>query len=92
MRRRVFVLPGNEDSLWNATTYELKYCERCGALGTRRSAATNNYCESCAQVMARSSFPGVPDWQAASAPPRQAGPGCRMDVKAEAHPACGGLQ
>jgi len=72
-------------------TYELKYCERCGALGTRRSAATNNYCESCAQVMARSSFPGVPDWQPRLRR-RPSRPRLPMGVKAEAHPVCGGLQ
>ena len=72
-------------------SYELKYCERCGALGTRRSDATNHYCESCAQAMAGSSFPGVPDWRPRLRR-RPSRPRLPMGVKAAAQPACGGLQ
>jgi hypothetical protein len=35
------------------TKLELKYCERCGALRLRRLDSTDNYCESCAQVLNR---------------------------------------
>ena len=33
------------------TTFELKYCERCGALGVRRLHSSESYCEPCAQVL-----------------------------------------
>ena len=33
------------------TTYELKYCERCGSLGLRRSQSAESYCEPCGQVL-----------------------------------------
>ena len=33
------------------TTYELKYCERCGSLGLRRSQSAENYCEPCGQIL-----------------------------------------
>jgi len=71
------------------TTYELKYCERCGALGTRRSATTGNYCESCAQIMARNSLPGVAEWRP-QLRRRSSRPRLPQGLKAEA--ACGGLQ
>lgn len=32
-------------------TYELKYCERCGALGLRRSQSPDSYCESCGKIL-----------------------------------------
>jgi len=35
------------------TTLELKYCERCGALGLRRPQSTENYCESCARLLTK---------------------------------------
>jgi hypothetical protein len=38
--------------------YELKYCERCGALGTRRSESSETYCECCAQILTRCFVPG----------------------------------
>ena len=38
-------------------TYELKYCERCGALGTRRYATKDTYCEVCTELLARSFSP-----------------------------------
>ncbi len=39
-----------------ATSLELKYCERCGALGLRRPQSSANYCGSCAQVLTRDVF------------------------------------
>lgn len=33
------------------TTYELKYCERCGSLRLRRAASTETYCEPCGQML-----------------------------------------
>ncbi|MGB8885522.1 MAG: hypothetical protein WCC87_02315 [Candidatus Korobacteraceae bacterium] len=38
-------------------TYELKYCERCGTLGLRRSKSTETYCRPCGQVLVNSSLP-----------------------------------
>jgi ribosomal protein L37AE/L43A len=32
---------------------ELKYCERCGTLGTRRQGSSQVYCESCEKKMAK---------------------------------------
>jgi hypothetical protein len=40
-------------------TYELKYCERCGALGTRRAHSAESYCESCAQILTQVVVPGA---------------------------------
>ncbi len=39
------------------TIYELKYCERCGALGLRRSQSLESYCEACADVLLNYSMP-----------------------------------
>jgi len=33
------------------SSYELKYCERCGGLGLRRSQSESPYCCECEQVM-----------------------------------------
>lgn len=41
------------------TTFELKYCERCGALGLRRSQSSESYCEPCAQVLTNYLTPSV---------------------------------
>jgi len=35
------------------STYELKYCERCGGLGLRRSNLGQPYCFACEQMMRR---------------------------------------
>jgi ribosomal protein L37AE/L43A len=42
------------------TTYELKYCERCGSLGLRRSQSAANYCERCEQILINCFFPVDP--------------------------------
>ena len=41
------------------STYELKYCERCGGLGLRRSRSGSPYCRDCEQMM-RAFLPGRP--------------------------------
>jgi hypothetical protein len=38
-------------------TYELKYCERCGSLGLRRSQSADNYCAPCGQILTTYSSP-----------------------------------
>ena len=38
------------------STYELKYCERCGSLRLRRSASGETYCEPCEQMLANYSL------------------------------------
>jgi hypothetical protein len=40
------------------TVYELKYCERCGALGLRRSKSAETYCRPCGQVLVNYSLSG----------------------------------
>ncbi len=35
------------------STYELKYCERCGGLGLRRNKSSLPYCCDCEQMMQR---------------------------------------
>jgi hypothetical protein len=34
-----------------AITYQLKYCERCGALRLRRADSRDNYCRDCEQLL-----------------------------------------
>jgi hypothetical protein len=41
------------------TEYELKYCERCGALGLRRAQSAETYCEPCGRILTHYSFPGA---------------------------------
>ncbi len=41
-------------------TYELKYCERCGALSLRRSQSGETYCERCEQILSHYFFPADP--------------------------------
>jgi len=33
------------------SSYELKYCERCGGLGLRRNQSGSPYCSDCEQMM-----------------------------------------
>jgi hypothetical protein len=72
-------------------TYELKYCERCGALGTRRSATNDTYCELCTQILARSFSPDSltrrPRLRRHAKHPR-----LPLPLKAEAQPMLGGLR
>ena len=37
--------------------YELKYCERCGSLCTRRSDSSDTYCDACTQIMTHVCLP-----------------------------------
>lgn len=39
------------------TKLELKYCERCGALGLRRSQSSESYCEPCGRLLMESVSP-----------------------------------
>ena len=75
--------------MMDCATYELKYCERCGALGTRRSATNDTYCERCEQILTRTFSP-----DALSRRPRLRRSAKRADspvqLKAAAQPACGG--
>ncbi len=49
----LFFMKGTE---MEGITFELKYCERCGALALRRSHSSENYCEPCAQLLVKYSF------------------------------------
>ena len=40
------------------TTYELKYCERCGSLLLRRQKSSETYCGPCQQALSNILFPG----------------------------------
>jgi len=40
-----------------ATSYQLKYCERCGSLRLRRAASAENYCQPCEQALFNWSLP-----------------------------------
>jgi hypothetical protein len=39
------------------STYELKYCERCGSLRLRPAASAETYCQPCGQMLANYSLP-----------------------------------
>jgi len=39
------------------TSYELKYCERCGTLKLRRVASESTYCRGCESLLTRFTFP-----------------------------------
>jgi hypothetical protein len=41
------------------TEYELKYCERCGALGLRRAQSGETYCEPSGRILTNYSYPGA---------------------------------
>jgi hypothetical protein len=74
-----------------SATYELKYCERCGALGTRRSETDNTYCELCAQILTRSLLP-----DALGRRPRRRRnakrTGMPLQLEAAGQPVCGGAR
>lgn len=38
------------------STYELKYCERCGSLRLRPAASAQTYCQPCGQMLANYSL------------------------------------
>jgi hypothetical protein len=40
-----------------AISYQLKYCERCGALRLRPAASAETYCPSCEQALLRAVTP-----------------------------------
>jgi len=40
----------------DSTTYELKYCERCGTLKLRPVASVSTYCRRCEELLARFTF------------------------------------
>jgi hypothetical protein len=74
-------------------TYELKYCERCGSLGLRRSQSGETYCEPCGQLLTSYSLPGDPGRRSflRRTKPLPAMPPKR-DIEAQAGSSCGRLQ
>ena len=40
------------------TTYELKYCERCGSLCLRPSQSSQTYCQPCGKLLLDYAFTG----------------------------------
>lgn len=53
-------------------TYELKYCERCGNLGVRRTGTQAEYCEPCRAALLR--FDPAPRAQSESKAKHTLGP------------------
>jgi hypothetical protein len=74
-------------------TYELKYCERCGSLGLRRSQSGETYCEPCGQILTSHSLPGDADHRSRLRQPKLpvARP-LQVDVEAQSASPCGRLQ
>ena len=52
----LFVAHG-KGAIMEATRFELKYCEMCGALGLRRSQSCESYCEPCGRMLTDRSLP-----------------------------------
>ena len=74
-------------------TYELKYCERCGSLGLRRSQSQEAYCRPCGQILNSHSIPGDAGGQSRLRQPKL--PVARplnVDVEAQSASPCGRLQ
>lgn len=74
-------------------TYELKYCERCGSLGLRRSQSGKTYCEPCGQILTSYSLPGDRSRRSLLRNPESpAVTPLELDVKAQAGSPYGRLQ
>jgi hypothetical protein len=75
----------------DCATYELKYFERCGALGMRRPATKDTYCQLCEQILTKSFSP-----EALSRRPRlrrgTKRPRAPLQMEADAQPAWGGVR
>jgi hypothetical protein len=74
-------------------TYELKYCERCGSLGLRRSHSDETYCEPCGRILTNYSFPGDAARRSSNRQPKlpvAAQP--KFDIEAQSTASCGRLQ
>jgi hypothetical protein len=55
-----------------ATSYQLKYCERCGSLRLRPTASAENYCQPCEQALFNWSLPEETARQLLRRPPHPA--------------------
>lgn len=55
--------------------YELKYCERCGALGIRQSRSSRVYCNECQRKMGEVNFAPSPYRPRTAAEPANAARG-----------------
>jgi hypothetical protein len=74
-------------------TYELKYCERCGSLGLRRSQSAETYCEPCGRMLTNYSLPGDAGRRCSVRQPKLpvAAPP-KLDIEAQSTACCGRLQ
>ncbi len=72
-------------------TYELKYCERCGSLCTRRADSSDTYCDACTQTLANPCLPGAAAGRSRSRRNREPNV-VPLQLKSEAQAACGRLQ
>ncbi len=73
-------------------TYELKYCERCGSLGLRRSQSGESYCQPCSQILNSYSIPGDRRRRSLLRNAESPVTPLELDVKAQAVPPYGRLQ
>jgi hypothetical protein len=75
-------------------TYELKYCERCGSLGLRRSQSGETYCKPCGEILTSYSLPGDRSRRSLlhNAESPAAVTPLKLDVEAQSAPPYGRLQ
>lgn len=71
-------------------TYELKYCERCGSLCTRRSDSSDTYCDACTQMLTHICLPSGAERRPRHRRHRELAP--VPQLKSEAEAAYGRLQ
>lgn len=72
------------------TEYELKYCERCGALRLRRRQSSETYCGPCGEILNNYSFPGAAGRRSLLRKSKtELGPPLKLEGMAQAQVACG---
>lgn len=74
-------------------TYELKYCERCGSLGLRRSQSDETYCEPCGQILNNHSIPVDAEHRSRLRKPKlPVAKALQTNLEAQSASSCGRLQ
>jgi hypothetical protein len=87
----VFFCSEKGENIMEQGIYELKYCERCGSLGTRHTESSETYCEACARVLTHCFLPGAGGLRLRSRKAR-ASKKQSWRVKVSSQPAAGRLQ
>jgi hypothetical protein len=73
--------------------YELKYCERCGSLGLRRSQSGETYCGPCGQILTNYAIPADAGHRSRLRQPKlPVAVPTKVDVDAQPASPCGRLQ